>query len=84
MCVSMDRLKCKQYLLRTRLKRHVSKELHIKRRHSFLLHKKLNECVWRAGAILRMLEQTCLILDPRVIIPLGTSENPWETVGLQP
>lgn len=40
-----------------------------------LLDKTLNECVWPAGAVLRTLEQTCLSLDPRIIILPGTFVN---------
>lgn len=57
------------------LKWHVPKELSVKRSHCFLLDKTLNECVWPAGAVLRTLEQTCLSLDPRVIILPGTFIN---------
>lgn len=66
MC-SAEQLRLGQYLLWIQLKWHVSKELYIERGHSFLLNKTLSECVWRAGAVLRTLEQTCLILDPRVL-----------------
>ena len=52
-------LSCVQYeaLPGPCVKRHISKVFYIKRGHSFLLNKKLNECVWCAGAILGMLGQ---------------------------
>lgn len=71
---STEQLRLGQYLLWTHLKWHVPKDS-IKWGHCFLLDKTLNECVWPAGAVLRTLEQTCLSLDPRVIILPGTFVN---------
>lgn len=52
--------------------KHVSQELFLPGGHPLLLNKKLNACIWRAGAILRTLsEQTRLILDLSVIIILS-------------
>lgn len=51
---------------------HVSQELFLPGGQPLLLNKKLNACIWRAGAILRTLsEQTRLILDLSVIIILS-------------
>ena len=54
--------------------------------HSFLMNEKLSECVWRAEAVLRVSEQTCLISDPRVATLLDDTETIteklWESPGL--